>query len=194
MAFNPPFCPNPECIYHHPRQSKPPNWYRKKGTFSSLLYGTNQRYQCKSCQTTLSNRSFSVDLYTKRTVDLRRIFFSINAGTGIRSLARQLGVNKSVIVNRLQRLSRQSMGISASLFSQKTITEDLAVDGFESFVYSQYFPNNYTIAVGSRSQVLYDVDYAQLRRKGQMTKGQKERKRKIIPPGRISLVHPEKHS
>jgi IS1 family transposase len=173
MAFTPPFCPNAECPNHEMQSKRIIPWYTKQGYFTSQLQGKSQRYQCKTCDLHFSNRSFQLDYFTKKKVPIQQIFFAINNGSGIRMLARQLKVNPSVIINRLQRLARQSIGLMAQLFDSKPINEDLAVDGFESFVYSQYFPNNYTIAVGNDSQVLYDVDYALFRRKGRMTKGQK---------------------
>jgi len=70
------------------------------------------------------------------------------------------------------------------------LNEDLVADGFESFVGSQYFPNNINILVGKTSQFLYAADYAHLRRKGCMTVRQKERNAKLQAAfcnGRVSI-------
>jgi hypothetical protein len=121
---------------------------------------------------------------------LRRLFHSINSGSGIRDLARELRVTDKVILNRLSRLARQAIGMAAGLRRGHELAEDLVADGFESFVYSQYFPNNYTLLVGAESQFLYVIDYAQLSRKGRMTAGRKRHRDRLkrkypIEPGQV---------
>ena len=59
------------------------------------------------------------------------------------------------------------------------LSENLVADGFESFVVSQYFPNNFNILVGKDSQYVYHFDYVQLRRKGRMTDYQKKKAMKL---------------
>jgi hypothetical protein len=131
-----------------------------------------------------------VHYWTKRELDLERIFLSLISASGIRDIAREFRVTDKVILNRSARLGRQSMGIQASLLEPHGIHEDIAIDGFESFVWSQYFPNNFHIAVGADSQMAYTCDYAQLRRKGRMTDYQKHRRDELntrypIPAGEI---------
>jgi hypothetical protein len=53
------------------------------------------------------------------------------------------------------------------------LSEDQAADGFQSFAVSQYFPNNITVLVGSRSQVVSFCDYVSFRRSGRMTARQR---------------------
>jgi hypothetical protein len=77
-------------------------------------------------------------------------------------MAREFKVSDKVILNRISRLARQSMAALSQLAREHQIDEDLAIDGFESFVHSQYWPNNFTIAVGSHSQFVYACDYAQM--------------------------------
>jgi len=91
----------------------------------------------------------------------------------IRSLARNFNCSPATIGNRISRLARQCIGVNAKLRPPIRLRETLAADGFESFLVSQYFPNNFTILVGSESQFVYALSYAQLRRKGRMTKHQK---------------------
>jgi len=91
-------------------------------------------------------------------------------------MAREFGVTEKVILNRLSRMARQALGLHAELRRGIVLHEDLAADGFESFVGSQYWPNNFTLLVGAESQYLYSVDYAQLWRKGRMTDAQRRRR------------------
>ncbi|MBI9104172.1 MAG: hypothetical protein JEY99_17275 [Spirochaetales bacterium] len=57
------------------------------------------------------------------------------------------------------------MAISSQLTQDIRITEDLVADGFESFVSSQYLPNNINILAGKDSQFWFLSDYSQLTRK-----------------------------
>lgn len=173
MPYSPPFCPSPHCTNHHePRL----HWYNRRGFYYSQRSGKTQRYFCKSCTRCFSRHTFSLDYWVHQKLNYERIYRSINSASGILDIAREFGVTDKVILNRLQRLARQSIGMQLSLLNDHSIDEDLVIDGFESFVYSQYFPNNYTIAVGAESQFLYCTDYAQMRRKGRMTKRQKARR------------------
>jgi hypothetical protein len=55
----------------------------------------------------------------------------------------------------------------------------LAADGLESFLLSQYFPNNINVLVGKKSQYIYSSSFYYFRRKGRMTDDQ-YRKREIL--------------
>ena len=59
------------------------------------------------------------------------------------------------------------------------IKEQLVVDGFETFEYSQYFPYHFNLAVGKESQMLYFFTHSPLRRKGSMTAAQKVRRKEL---------------
>jgi transposase-like protein len=168
------------------------SWYQRDGTYASKCQGKRvQRFICKRCGKKFSTQTFSLDYGVKKRIPYRRVFDQINSGSGIRFLARNLGVTDKVITNRISRLARQAIGIHALLKNDFHLTEDLAADGFESFTWSQYFPNNIHLAVGKESQYLYGIDYAHIRRKGRMTEKQKLRretleKRWKAPPGDIS--------
>jgi hypothetical protein len=91
----------------------------------------------------------------------------------LRAMARALYCSPKTVDNKICRLTRQAIAITAIMRKTIKLSEDLAADGFESFTGSQYFPNNYHILVGKRSEFVYFVNYAQLRRKGKMTEKQK---------------------
>jgi hypothetical protein len=99
--------------------------------------------------------------------------------TGIRALARQYKVTDKVISNRLSRLSRQAIGTMAALRPSQQRSEALVVDGFESFVRSQYSPNNTHHLIGAQSQYVYACDLAHLRRKGRMREDQKRKRQHL---------------
>ncbi len=176
MAFHPRFCPYSDCSQHHRDRESSRCWFVRNGHYHCRRLGSSQRYRCKHCRRYFCESAFHLDYRAHHRLDYRRIFSSINSASGIRDIAREFYVTDKVILNRLSRLSRQAIAAMAQLLNDHTIDEDIAVDGFESFVYSQYWPNNFTLAVGSDSQVVYACDYAQMRRKGRMTPAQKRRR------------------
>lgn len=194
MITIPPFCPNSYCPNHDPQSTHRPRsspWYQKDGFYSTAVHPRIQRFRCRCCHTRFSSQSFSIDYAVKRPLPYRRIFEQLNSGSGVRCLARQLGVSEKVILNRLSRLARQSLALHAELRRSLRLQEDLAADGFESFTVSQYFPNNIHLLVGKSSQYLYGADYAHLRRKGRMREGQKCRREQLerrfrAPAGEIT--------
>jgi transposase-like protein len=178
----PPFCPTSTCRNHHIPKGpirEHRRWYRKDGTYPSRLHGRVQRFVCTSCGRKFSTQTFSLDYGVKRTVCYQRIFQQITCGSGVRSLARHLGVSDTVILNRISRLARQSIALHAALRPFCLSREAFVTDGFESFTLSQYFPNNIHLIVGKDSQYLYGIDYAHLRRKGRMREDQKQKRAEI---------------
>ena len=123
--------------------------------------------------------TFSLNYYVKIRVPFSTIFNGLKSTSGIRHIARDLLVDHKVILNRCFRLAHQALAIHASLCGTISLKEDLVTDGLESFVYSQYFPNNIHLLAGSQSQYLYAIDYAHLRRKGRMTEAQKARRAEL---------------
>ena len=102
----PPHCPNPGCPHYD--QPETANWYRKAGFYSTLTFGEVPRFFCKSCGKYFSRQTFSIDYYAKRLVDYRYVYNQVNAGAGIRNIARDLGFRDSTITNRINRLARNA--------------------------------------------------------------------------------------
>lgn len=174
----PPFCPNPGCDFHQ----QPPDrssWFVRNGSYLSKAFGRIQRFLCNACSHGFSSMTFSTQYYVKVPVPLSDIFNRLKSTSGIRHIARDLGVSHTIILNRCTRLARQALAVHATLSSSISLAEDLVTDGFESFVYSQYYPNNIHLLVGSTSQYLYALDYAHMRRKGRMTEAQKVRRAEL---------------
>jgi transposase-like protein len=176
-ATQPPHCPNPECK-HYDFPNKP-DWFQKAGTYSTLAFGNVPRFYCNSCGKTFSTQTFSIDYYAKKLVNYRYVYNQINAGAGIRNIARDLEVRDSTVTNRINRLARSALILNQMIVDHLPPKEDLVIDGLQNFCVSQYFPDNYTIVVGKDSQFAYDCDYATLRRCGRMTKDQKEKREKL---------------
>jgi len=169
---HPPFCPNKECKnYHYPEG----RWYVKFGSYQTHVSGKVQRFKCRSCGMEFSERTFSIDYHTHKKISYKTILQHLVTSSGIRDLSRILNISCTTITNRMGRLARQAIAISAELSHDIKLNEDLVADGIESFVKSQYMPNNINILSGKKSQFWFMSDYAQITRKGKMTPKQKEK-------------------
>ena len=193
----PPFCPNPLCRLHDRQQAAQAtgaqgSWYWRKGV-RRLQNGKNvQRYQCRSCHAYFSSRTFSVDYWEKRHLSYRRLLQMLVSCMSQRAIARAFGCSPKTVENKIGRLTRQAVGVKAALRAETLLAEDLVADGFESYTVSQYWPNNFHLLVGKESQFVYYLNYAQLRRKGRMSEGQKEKARRLreevpLEPAQIRL-------
>ena len=172
----PKFCPNSKCKLHITPYNGAGEWFALNGVYHSRVSGKVQRFYCKSCGRHFSEQTFSLDFMVKKKLSYSRIFNSLNSGSGIRSIGRELNVSHRAILNRCSRLARQALAINAALLGAIFLNEDLVADGFESFVASQYFPCSIHLLAGKESQFMYGYDYAHLARKGRMTDKQKIRK------------------
>jgi hypothetical protein len=140
-----------------------------------------RRFRCRLCRKDFSRQTFRLDYYLKRPLEYTRIKDRLISGSGLRAIGRSCAISHHSIANRIGRLARQALAMNASLLGDPHFHpfEDLAADGFESFVADQWQPNNIHLLVGSQSQCLYRFDYAHLRRKGRMTEAQRrERERR----------------
>ena len=172
--FRPPFCPDPSCLYHY----LPPahrQWYYHRGSYPTAAFGPVLRFRCRRCGKDFSRQTFRLDYYVKRPLDYQKIKDRLIGGSGLRAIGRSCAISHHSITNRIGRLARQALAMNASLLGDPDFhpCENLAADGFESFVADQWQPNNIHLLVGSQSQCLYRFDYAHLRRKGRMTERQK---------------------
>ena len=177
--FTPPHCVNPEC----PNFTRPKDgstfWFKRFGTYDTAAFGTVQRYLCKKCGKSFSTQSFSLDYYVKLPLDYRELLIPLLSSSGQGNITRFSGVRYERIQNRFERMARCFMAIHATLREYTSPKEDFVLDGFESFSYSQYFPNNINILVGADTEYLYTMGFAQLRRKGRMTQKQKEMREQL---------------
>lgn len=172
--FIPPHCPYSTCINY----SRPSNpfWYTRNGSHDTKTFGRVPRFRCKACERTFSTQTFSIDYYSKMKLNYVDIYTKINSGTGIRTIARDMRVKPESIINRINRMGRTAVILNQFIISQIDVREHMVLDGIQNFCFSQFFPDNYTIIVGKKSQFVYDCDYATIRRGGRMTDSQKKRR------------------
>lgn len=188
---HPPFCPNPECSEHWHTQKPGSRWWRRDGSFSSKPAGKVQRFRCKVCGRHFSEATFSLDYYSKKRLNLKKMKELLTNGSSIRATARILHVSPTTITRRIMILCRQSLAAHGELTEELVPNEDLVADGFQSFWVSQYHPNNFNLLAGADSQYLFAMTQATLRRAGRMTPHQKRRRHRIEeadPPDPAALT------
>jgi transposase-like protein len=172
----PPFCPNPHCPSHFPQKdhnSRRP-WYYKAGFYHPAAASEPvRRYLCKTCGKKFSRQTFSINYFSKKNLNLNKLSLSLSSGMSIRAMARFYHVAPTTVIRKIRLLARQSVAINSILDQEVQLSESLVADGFESFVVSQYFPNNFNFLMGKESQYIYFFNYVQLHRKGKMTARQK---------------------
>lgn len=181
-TYTPPFCPNPSCSHH---QDSPGDYsaFVHFGFYHTRSSGPVPRFRCTACGKSFSRQTFQLSYYLKRTLDFTAIESALVACSCIRAIGRLVDASCASVSTRIARMARQSLALSSRLTHSRTPHENLAADGFESYCVSQYYPNNITILAGQKSQFVYAVDHATLRRKGRMTAVQKIRR------SRLDLIH-----
>ena len=174
----PPFCPNPKCICHSPDTASKSarRFYRYAGFHLTDVVGPVQRFRCVKCGKYFSERTFSLDYWTRKSLNNMEIFRAISSGESLASIGRNLDCSSESVQNRLDRLGRNSLALHSRMTRDFKLREDLAADGFESFERSHFFPSYLNILVGVESQLLYRFSFTSFRRKGRMTEAQKRRR------------------
>ena len=186
----PDFCINKNCEYHK-KELKKKHWWTRFGHYESVCRGRIQRFRCKKCGKTFSAQTYDIDYYAKRIISYKRIMKYLSCSMSLSSTARMFKASVETISNRIERLARQAVVYHEYLKGHIKLNEDLTSDGFESFVQSQYFPNNIHFLGGKDSQYLYFMNYVLLKRKGRMTDYQKKKAKKLyngvyFPKGALS--------
>jgi hypothetical protein len=135
-----------------------------------------QRYRCSHCRRSFSTQTFSPTYWLRRPDVLPVLIGRLVACSGYRQIARALAVSPSTVLGQTARLGRHCLLFHERLRPKESPAEPLAVDGFESFEFSQYTPVHFHLAVGASSHFAYGFTDSELRRKGRMTAAQKERR------------------
>ena len=140
------------------------------------LPGRIQRWRCDTCRRFFSAQTFSTTYWLKRPGLLAPLWMRLVAGSGARQIAREFRVSPETILRQAGRLGRHAMLFHREHGPRGPMGEPLALDGFESFEYSQYYPTHFHLAVGKETHFVYGFTDSELRRKGRMTRGQKRRR------------------
>jgi hypothetical protein len=177
LTEEPPFCPNRACKHHIIPQSAA--WWQPAGEYYTAAFGTVLRYRCLSCRKGFSVQTFRLDYYAKKVVDYGAIHHAHSESMSLRGMSRHFLLSCGTVQNRLDRLGRQLLGMHGILRLCLPRTEDVCIDGFQSFDLSQYHPNNYTISMTRSTRFALGCTHASLRRAGRMTDKQRERRAQI---------------
>jgi len=171
----PPHCPNPNCKFFNDSGSCWP--FKRKGFYTRQCRPHRiQRFTCLACKRHFSTQTFSTTYWQKRPELMDRVVMMVVGCMGNRQVARALKVSPSTAAHHIARLGRHCLLVQASELSRIETLTEIAVDGFETFEWSQYFPFHHNVAVDVASgYFLYHTD-SPLRRKGCMTAHQKKRR------------------
>lgn len=174
----PPFCPNDSCDFHQQDREK---WrFIRAGFFTRKhLPGRIQRWRCLDCKRYFSAQTFRTDYWLKKPQLQLPLFMRLVSCSCARQIAREFGVSPETVLRQTARLGRHALLFHVRNRPKGPIQEPLAVDGIESFEYSQYTPVHFHLAVGNHSHYIYGFTDSELRRKGRMTERQKRRREEL---------------
>ena len=142
----PPHCPNSNCIHFKPLTARWP--FKRKGFFlRDRARQRIQRFTCLTCRRTFSTQTFSTTYWQKRPGLAPRVTMMVVGCMGNRQMARALMCSPSTVAHHVARLGRHCLLIQARELASIRRIEEIAIDGFESFEWSQYFPFHHNVAV-----------------------------------------------
>jgi len=119
---------------------------------------------------------------------MSRIYMMVVGCMGNRQIARALSCSPATVGHQIARLGRHCLLLQAGELTRIRALNEIAIDGFETFEWSQYFPFHHNVAVDVASgYFLYHTD-SPLRRKGRMSAHQK--KRRAVLEGALGKAHP----
>ena len=174
----PPHCPNPNCSYFNALHT---GWrFIRKGFYPRQSPPHRiQRFTCVHCRRHFSAQTFSTTYWQKRPDLIARIFSMVVGCMANRQIARALVCSPSTVAHHVARLGRHCLLFQARELARGLRIGEIAIDGFETFEWSQYFPFHHNVAVDVESgYFLFHTD-SPLRRKGRMTPFQKARREEL---------------
>jgi len=174
-GWRPPHCPNPNCNSHN--ELDRPWRYKRKGFYTRHCTPHRiRRFTCLCCGRHFSTQTFSTSYWQKRPRLLPQMFPLVVGCMANRQIARALGCSPSTVAHQLARLGRHCILFQSRELAKCPTGDDVVIDGFETFEWSQYFPFHHNVAVEvDTGYFLYHTD-SPLRRKGRMTAHQKRRR------------------
>lgn len=174
----PPHCPNPNCTFFNTLSREWP--YKRKGYYSRQASPHRiQRFTCIACGRHFSTQTFATSYWQKRPGLAGRIIMMVVGCMGNRQISRALRCSPETVAHQVARLGRHCLLIQSHELQRIPSVEEIAIDGFETFEWSQYFPFHHNVAVDVGSgYFLYHTD-SPLRRKGRMRPQQKRRRSQL---------------
>ena len=176
--FVPEFCPNERCAHH---RTSGPDWRWQRAGFFSRQAAPHriQRFRCCHCRRYFSTQTFRTDYWLKRPELLPEVFHRLVACSGFRQIARRYDISPQTVLTHAARLGRHCLLFHEEHRPKGALGEPIALDGFESFEFSQFHPTRFHVVVGKFTHFFYGFTCSELRRSGRMTTRQKEKRLEI---------------
>jgi transposase-like protein len=177
-TFIPPHCPNPDCLYHQQLTS---GWrFKRIGTYGRQASPhCIQRFKCLHCPRSFSTQTFSTSYWLKRPDILPQLPTKTTGCMANRQIARDLHVAPSTIDRQLSRLGRHCLLYHTQQMLTAKPLPRIAINGFVSFEYSQFFPFHHHLAVEPDSDFLAYFTDSEVRRSGAMNPAQKRKRERL---------------
>jgi transposase-like protein len=173
--FRPPFCPNPNCLYHKHLSKQWP--YKKAGHYTRIARPHRiQRFTCRHCKRSFSSQTFSTTYWQKRPELDRALFTKTTGCMSNRQIARDIAAAPETINRRLARLGRHCLLFHTQQMRKASPANKIVIDGFVSFEFSQFFPFHHHLAVEKDTDFFLYFTDSEVRRSGTMTAAQKRRR------------------
>ena len=177
-SWVPPHCPNPNCHYFNTFSGEWP--YKRKGFYVRRISPTRiQRFTCLACRRHFSTQTFSTSYWQKRPDLIPRIVMMVVGCMGNRQISRALRCSPETVSHHIARLGRHCLLLQARELSRVPVLNEIAIDGFETFEWSQYFPFHHNVAVDVGSGYFLCHTDSPLRRKGRMQARQRDRRAQL---------------
>lgn len=177
VPFVPLHCPRSDCAYHRSR----PGW-----RWSHFGYYTRQcspqriqRFRCDHCKRTFSTQTFSTTYWLQRPDLQLKLANGTLCCSGYRQLARAHDCAPGTVKTQVSRIGRHALLLLEQNRPTAPVAEAVVIDGFESFAYSQFHPLYLNLVLGADSHYAYAFTHSPLRRKGRMTKKQRDRREEL---------------
>jgi hypothetical protein len=107
------------------------------------------------------------------------VFHALVSCSCLRQIARAESASPQTILLQANRLGRYCQLFHERHRPRGPISEPLALDGFQSFEYSQFHPTWYHVVAGQDSHFFHGFTDSELRRSGSMTRSQKRTRQAI---------------
>ncbi len=174
-AFHPPFCPNPNCLFHNGLET---GWQFKKAGFFWRHAKPHriQRFTCLHCKRSFSSQTFNVTYWLRRPDIYPQLLTRTVGCMANRQLARDLGVSPPTVDRQLERLGRHCMLFHARQMADAPPIRDMVIDGLVTFERSQNQPFHHHLAIEKDTDFFAYFTDSEVRRSGTMTDAQRRRR------------------
>lgn len=168
MFKRPVRCVNPECPYH---LNPPKDFLAKRGKYKIKATGKIvQRYLCKHCGASFSNRNTAPDRGQRRDIN-KALFGFVCSGITIRRAALLLEVSVNTVRERMAWLAdRAREAHSRALADGSMLTEYAQFDEMETFLHSKAKPLTIAIVVRAKTGQILSIKVGRIPTKGKLAK------------------------